>query len=199
MMARRPIGKKPARSIVALGPAAVVATLDHISKDPGGGERYLFVTAAVQALASVGEVAAPGLSEGLWSREAKIRSAAASIVQVMGPAGRAACAGLVAAMDDENRWVRYDAIDALGSLGKYAAPASKRLGELAISPDSVARRHAIEALGHIGPEARDALPILEKIASDDADSIARGWASRAAMQIDIQRLAHEGSAMPAGR
>ena len=125
--------QEAARTIVDLGPAAVVKTLEHVSDDPGKGEQFLFVAAAVQALAAVGPDAAAGLSEGLGSPEAKVRAAAADVLRQMGRAGRAARDGLVRALDDDNLWVRCAAIDALGSLGPEGAAGAKRLAGLAES------------------------------------------------------------------
>ncbi len=165
--------REAALAIVGLGPSAVVQTLDHISQDPGNGDRFLFLTAAVHALAAVGPDVAPGLYEGLQSSEPKIRAVSAVVVQEMGRPGRATRDALIAALDDENRWVRYEAIDALGSLGSDASPAAKRLVALAVLPDAFAARHAIDALGHIGPAAADVLPALETIAADNPDGVLR--------------------------
>lgn len=188
--------KEAAQAIVALGPRAVVVTLEHISKDPGEGQPFMFVTGAIDALAAVGPDAVAGLCEGLRSPEARVRAAAASILQEMGPAAKAARDGLVAALDDDNRWVREYAIDALGNLGGEAAPAAKRLAELAAPSDSATsargtRRHALDALGHIGPEAREVLPALVTIAAGDLDVMVRDRASMAVKQIDVERLARE--------
>jgi HEAT repeat protein len=178
-----------AGAIVALGPPAVVKTLEQISRDAGLGERYLFVPAAANALAAVGPDAAAGLREGLKSPEPRVRAVAAEIALEMGRASHVLRDELIAALDDEDRWVRYNAIDALGSQGGDASPAAKRLIDLAKSLDSSAQRHAIDALAHIGPAARDVLPALETIETDDRDPLIRTRAALAAKQIDVQRLA----------
>jgi HEAT repeat protein/uncharacterized Zn finger protein (UPF0148 family) len=181
--------QEAARRIVALGPHAVVKTLEHVSQVPGKEEQFSFVMAAIYALAEVGPDVAAGLSEGLRSPEPRVRAAAARVVQQMGRAGRATRDDLLRALNDDSRWVRYSAIDALGRLGGEAGPAARRLAELTASPDALEQRHAIDALAHIGPAAADALPQLEAVASKDPDAMVRGLAALAARQIDVQRLA----------
>jgi HEAT repeat protein len=183
--------REAARAVVGLGPAAVVKTLDHISKnpDPGNGDTYEFILPAIQALASVGPDAAAGLCEGLRSPEARVRAAAAIVVQAMGHAGGATRDCLITALDDDDHWVRLYATDALGSLGGDAATATNRLAKLAASHDFTTQWHAIDALGHIGPAASDALPTLESVGAQDIDPIVRGRAVVAAKQIDVRRLA----------
>ncbi|MEI8376676.1 MAG: HEAT repeat domain-containing protein [Planctomycetota bacterium] len=183
--------REAAQAIVALGPKAVCRTLDHISKDPGGGQRFLFVPGAVRALANVGAEAVPGLREGLGSPEPKVRAVAVEILLQMGAAGRGARDRLLTTLDDPNRWVCYYTIDTLGYLGDSGAPAAKRLAEFLASPDIFARRHAVEALGRIGPEARDAVGALEKAAAEDPDPAIRSSASLALKQIEVVRLARE--------
>jgi HEAT repeat protein len=191
--------REAAGALIGLGPAAVMQALQHISKDPGGGERFLFITAAIHALAAAGADATEGLCQGLRSPEARVRAAAANVVQELGRAGRGTREALIAALDDDNRWVRYYAIDALGSMGSDAAPAAKRLAKTAASRDAFAQRHALDALGHIGPAARDVLPALETIATEDLDPLVRDYAARAARQIDVQRLAGKARHQASGR
>ena len=183
--------REAAQAIVALGPAAVCRTLDHISKDPGGGQAFLRDRGAVRALAGAGAEAVPGLCEGLASPEPKVRAVAVEILQEMGADGRGARASLLTALDDQNQWVRYSAIDALGCLGAEGALAAKRLAEIVASPDLVARRHAIEALGRIGPKARDAVGALEKAAAEGPDQAVRSSASLALKQIEVVQLARQ--------
>ena len=183
--------QEAARAIVALGPKAVCRTLDHVSKDPGGDQRFLFVPGAVRALARVGEEAVPGLCEGLHSAEPKVRAAAVEVLEQMGAAGRGACDSLLTTLDDQNRWIRYGTIDTLGYLGGNGAPAAQRLAEFVASPDAFARRHAIVALGRIGPAAHESLGALEKAAAEDADVTVRSSASLALKQVEVARLARE--------
>ena len=181
--------REAARAIVDLGPAAVVKTLGHISDDPGNGEDFQFVLPAVHGLADVGPDAAAGLVDGLRSSEPKVRAAAAAVIQEMGRAGRATRDDLIAALEDDNRWVRFNVMDAVGRLGSDGAPATERLAKLASSHDFTSQRHAIDALGHIGPAARDALPALETVAAEDIDPMIRSRAKLATKQIDVRRLA----------
>ncbi len=183
--------REAAQAIVALGPKAVCHTLDHISKDPGDGQRFLFVPGAVRALANVGAEAVPGLCEGLGSPEPKVRAVAVEILLQMGAAGRGARDCLLTTLDDPNRWVCYYTIDTLGYLGDSGSPATNRLAEFLASPDLFARRHAVEALGRIGPEARDAAGALEKTAAEDPDPAIRSSASLALKQVEVVRLARE--------
>jgi len=183
--------REAARAIVALGPKAVCRTLDRISKDPGDGQPFRFDLNAARALAGVGEEAVPALCEGLRSPEPKVRAAAVEVLQQMGAPARGACASLLTALDDQNRWIRYDTIVALGYLATDGAPAVQRLSEFVDSPDLVARRHAIEALGRIGPAAHDAAKTLEKAAAEDADITLRSAASLALKQVDLATLARE--------
>ena len=186
--------QEAARAIVALGPKAVCRTLDHISKDPGSGQQFWFVPAAVRALANVGEEAVPGLCEGLRWPEPKVRDMAVKVLLQMGAAGRSARDSLRTTLDDENRWVCYDSIDALGYLGAEGGPAAKRLAEFVASADRspaamFARRQAIRALGRIGPEARDAAGALEKATAEDPDPTIRSSASLALKQVEVAELA----------
>ncbi len=177
------------REIVGLGPAAVVETLEHISNDAATEDRFRFVNASVHALAAEGPDISAGLAEGLKAPQAKVRAAAAAVLQQMRRAGRGNRDDLLRALGDDDRRVRFAAMDALGSLGDDGGPAAGKLAELAASHDSVAQRHAIDALAHIGPAALEALPAVEKIASEDPDAMIRGRAALAAKQIDVQRLA----------
>ncbi len=186
---RQESSREAARAIVDLGPDAVVRTLDHISQDPGNGEDYQFDLPAVHGLAAEGSDAAAGLSEGLRSPEPKVRAAAAVVIQAMGRQGRSTRDELIAALDDDNRWVRFDAIDALGSLGGDASSATVRLVKLAASHDFSSQRHAIDALGRIGPAARDALPSLQAVGAEDIDPMIRSRAKLAVKQIDVRELA----------
>jgi len=183
--------REAAQAIVALGPQAICRTLIHISKDPGDGQRFLFVPGAVRALANVGAEAVPGLCESLRSPEPKVRAVAAEILLQMGTAGRGARDILFATLDDPNRWVCYSTIDTLGYLGTEGAPAVKRLAEFLASPDLLARQHAVETLGRMGPAARDAVEALEKAAAEDSDPAIRASASLALKQVEVARLAIE--------
>ncbi len=183
--------RKAARAIVALGPNAVCRALDHVSKDPGDGKPFQFVPGAVRALADVGEEAVPALCECLRWQEPKVRAVAVEVLEEMGAAARGARDGLLTALGDPNRWVRYYTIDAIGYLGAEGAPATECLAVVVAAPDPFARRHAIEALGRIGPEARDAVEVLQKTAADDPDLEIRLSASKALKQIEVERLAHE--------
>ena len=99
-----------AKAIVGLGPPAVVTALEKVSHDPENDEDFAFVTDAIHALAAVGPDAVFGLHAALRSPEPRVRAAAANVVQEMGPAGSATCPELLAARDDQNRWVCHAAI-----------------------------------------------------------------------------------------
>ena len=188
--ANRPAVRPPRRSW-PWAPRSSSERSEHISKDPGDGQRFLFVPGAVRALASTGEEAVPGLCEGLRSPEPQVRAAAVEIVQEMGAAGRGTRDSLLVTLGDPNRWIRYSTIDALGYFGADAEPAGACLAEIVDSPDLFARRHAIEALGRMGPAGHDAVVVLEKAAAEDPDMAIRSAASLALKQVEVRPLARE--------
>lgn len=85
---------------------------------------------------------------------------------------------LVAALNDSDRQVCFDAAYALGAMGPQAAPAIERLVSLLKSNDLTLREAAVFALGHIGPKASDSL--LELV--NDPDS---GIALAAAKSFNV--------------
>ncbi|HEC23833.1 MAG TPA: HEAT repeat domain-containing protein [Chloroflexi bacterium] len=77
----------------------------------------------------------------------------------------AAVPALMTALEDESQYVRMAAARALGKLGDPAAVPAL-VGALQ-DPMFIVRQNAMWALGEIGAGAKEALPVLEKLASED--------------------------------
>ena len=98
------------------------------------------------------------LRQAAVSEEWSIR---AQIFQVLGRLRvRAALPVFIAALDDENDWVRGDALLALANLGTLSALAVPRL--IRALDDTTNNHYAARALGQIGVAADSAIPHLER-------------------------------------
>jgi hypothetical protein len=160
------------RSIGAFGPAAAPANreLAALLADPDPEIRG----AAAWALSQVGEKAAagaPAVAKLLKDADPQVRGFAALALRNMGKGAAATIPELSAALQDPVPSVRMTAASALGSMGQAASSAVPALvAELEgsngpeISGDDVqVIRNICYALGDIGPNARSAIPTLQKV------------------------------------
>jgi len=98
--------QEAAGQIAAMGPAAIVATLERITIEDPANDKFYMIQEAVRALAGTGGPAVGGLCEALHRPPPAVRAGAASVLAEMGAAGREALEPLLAALKDENHWVR---------------------------------------------------------------------------------------------
>jgi HEAT repeat protein len=89
---------------------------------------------------------------------------------------------LIAALDDEDTFVREGAMGALAKLGPEAAPAVPKLVAMLDHPSSEACAAAAEALAAIGAPARGALPALKPLLDDERPQV-RAAAGRAVFAL----------------
>ena len=108
------------------------------------------------------------LTAALASDDPTIKVAALDAFQTLGPRAAAAVPALVGVLEDTRAWVMVSASDALSAIGKPAVPALTEAFERGPGP---VRLRALLILGNIGPEAREALPVLQRAAADDAEPL----------------------------
>ncbi len=154
-----------------------LAAVSALLRDPSEGVRR----SAFQAACAVGgsnESAVPGLVDALKDGDAAVRLHAAGMLKLLGAEAAGAAPALVGALADAK--VKSAASEALGAIGAGAVPALLKALDGA---DDDARRMAAMTLGHIGPAAKDALPRLAKLATDDDGRRVREAAETAVRRI----------------
>jgi lysine biosynthesis protein LysW len=142
--------------------------------------------AIINALARIGKDAKPAVSAigsclSPDDRETSIQ--ALGLLADLGPDAKDAVGDIIALFVDENlrpdNKLRSEAVRALAKIGKPAVPLlTKALG----NPNRYMKAGVIEALGDIGPDAKGALPTIQRLASN-ADPIVSRAAARAAAKI----------------
>lgn len=181
------VRQRAARSIVQLGPDAVLAALEAVTEGPDGTGPDSLSLPPLAALAAVGPEVVDGVVPALAARSPRVRLAAACVLRQMGRGAEPAVPALAEALADENRWVRWTAAEALGRVGDAAAPAVEALANLAGHWDYRSRLRAVEALGQIGPGARKASQVLAELCDRDPQSKVRRAAARALARIGASR------------
>jgi HEAT repeat protein len=90
---------------------------------------------------------------------------------------------LFARLDDEVCWVRVEAAQYTGQLGKKARPALPRLIHNLKGPHSAVRAMSARALIGLGRDALEALPALRALAAGDSEPNVRLAAEEASREI----------------
>jgi HEAT repeat protein len=204
--------KAVTRVLVTIGDA-VLPPLARALADPKNSNRQADLLAALQAFGPKGKIALPTIIKALNSADEEVRRAAAETFGTLGPAAKDAVPEARKLLTDSRADVRRRAAQALGYIGSDAAPALPELidqfrdadadaraaavraaasiGKIAVAPltaalddsDGRTRLGAVEALEAIGPEARPALPILERLAQQDPEETVR-----TAARLVVQKL-----------
>lgn len=143
---------------------------------------------AAEVLASIGGFRASSaigtLTENLTHNDEKLRARAAAGLLKIDPEQLPATsvrALTLAALKDTDERVRSVAVEALVKIGKGAVPGLVNVLQTDIN--SSLRLRACLALGEIGPAAKDALPVVNAVASDDRSSDVRKAAKATALRI----------------
>ena len=165
------------------GPDAVSAipVLSAALSDPSAEVR----AAAATSLAKIGAAnasAVPMLTKVLSDGSPRVRALAAMALRASGPQAASAVPQLTAALHDPVDSVRYFAASALGTIGQPAASAIPALVERLSVKDErgFVFTSVSTTLGNMGPEAKAALPALEREAKERESSAAQ----RAILQIE---------------
>jgi HEAT repeat protein len=121
---------------------------------------------SVQALASVGRDAVPGLSKLL--KHEKIRPVVAHVLGKLGNKASGAVPVMIEILPGSNDEAQNEILMALGNMGEGASPAVPAIAAALEDEEEDVRYAAIYALGQIGPPARDARrAIVKAMASED--------------------------------
>lgn len=139
------------------------------------------VTDALDALATLGEAAVPGLINALEHEQAQGR--VAYILGRIGPAASAAVPALAKLVQSKDADIQREAIFALAKIGPASAPAVPKLIEVYQSGTPEVRYGAAFALGNIGPGAASAEPTLVK-GLDESDTLVALVSAWALAHID---------------
>ncbi len=125
---------------------------------------------AAFALAAAGESAAPALIAALENDDSTIRACAAYALGDIPPGDRSpeAVEALTRALSDSSDWVRRNATEALGAIGKPAPETVPALGQLLSDELEWIRDNAARALAKIGPDAGAAVPSLVVALRDES-------------------------------
>jgi HEAT repeat protein/lysophospholipase L1-like esterase len=169
-----PAGALP---LVAAGRVATdLRALQGVLRDPDEGRR----AAAARALSTLGEQAAPLVSDltaALEDHSPAVRAAAAWALGRVGPAAGPAWRRLLHLLQDANPSVRAGAAFALGGIASAATPATAALVERLADLDERVRWRAADALGKIGPGTDSVGPLVTVLR--DAAGPGRGLAAEA--------------------
>jgi HEAT repeat protein len=149
--------------IGAEGRDAVPALTKHAATDADLSTRQY----CMQALGTMGpdaKTSVPALTNALKDAQFAIRREAAMALAKIGPAARTAVPDLVALLKNERElFVRIDVARALSLLGGMTKDAVPVLSAALKDPDQSVVLYSVVALGTIGPEAREAVPALQRL------------------------------------
>lgn len=148
------------KSIAALGPGARAAlpVLLGSLRDEHQDVRY-WAAEAVRRIGPEARAAAPALLAVLADDVRPVQQAARRALEALGPS---ATPVLVPALTSHDPWVRANAAEAIGVIGR--APGNAVRGIIALLADDSlwVRASAAWALGHLGPDARPAAKELTR-------------------------------------
>ena len=116
-------------------------------------------------------------------KASELRAAAAWDLIYLGPAAKDAVPSLMAALEDDDLFVRLDAAAAFGHIGPEAALAIPALVQALTNQHRGVRFNSAYSLGLLGNLAKDAVPAL-KVALNDADPDVRTKALEALQKIE---------------
>ncbi|HTE90419.1 MAG TPA: HEAT repeat domain-containing protein [Terriglobales bacterium] len=116
-------------------------------------------------------------------KASELRAAAAWDLLYLSPAAKDAVPSLIAALKDDDVFVRLDAATAFGHIGPEAAPAIPALVQALTNQHRGVRFNSAYSLELLGPLAKDASPAL-KAAMNDSDPDVRRKALEALHKID---------------
>jgi HEAT repeat protein len=153
-------------------------------------EDWNAASAAGKALVRIGKPAVGPLIERLLDPDYRVRRHAAQALSEI--ADSRATQPLIAALEDEDSWVRFSAAEGLGAIGAGDNSVVDTLIRLLGDEDSEVRGVAVVALGKLGNPR--ALPALEQLADDtgatwDDRTIAEA-AEEAKAQIEKKEQKH---------
>jgi HEAT repeat protein len=157
------------------GPDRVLPVLHRILENADPAQ----LDEALDALATIGEPALPGITLALKRPESRLR--AVSILGRMGPKAASAVPALLEVYQDPTAGgsLRREVVHTLGAIGPAAAAAVPALAAALEDPDSRLRHNAGIALGRIGKPAASAAPALEKalaVPDDEYLTLVCAWA-----------------------
>lgn len=112
-----------------------------------------------------------------------LRAGAAWVLIQLGPAAKAAVPSLIAALKDNDLFVRLNAAASFGKIGPAAAPAIPALIAALGDRHRGVRFNSAYSLSLLGPLAKEAVPSL-KVALNDPDPDVRMNAEEAIQMID---------------
>ena len=173
--------------------------------------RHAVVDDSVRALRQMGSIAVPYLTNQLtlkdgplqkswlwiWAKlptavrvglpqpvkAAELRAAAAWDLLQLGPAAKDAVPSLIAALKDDDFFVRLNAAAAFGQIGPQAASAIPALISALTNQYRGVRFNSAYSLELLGPLAKDAIPAL-KVTLSDSDPEVRAKAKEALEKIE---------------
>lgn len=150
---------------------------------------------SIFGLAATGVPAVQPLIEHLSHTDARVRSAAAVTLGVMGASARRAAEALGDALKDENEWVRRNAAEALGNIGFGAGKAVPALiaaleDKRPVSPWSLSkdgfRENVMMALLKIIPtEKRGDYPVFSVLTADPSEYVSRCARHMTAEKVEL--------------
>ncbi len=156
------------QSLGAIGPEAKAAVpffleaLNHKDTDKE------LVSAINAAIVRFGSAAVPGLLNALEDRNPLLRAKAAEVLGLLEADAKEAIPSLIKTLKDEAGSARAAASQALSKIGQ---PAVKDLIRLLSDRDQALRVRAMQTLGQIGPDAKEAIPALNKAAMDEDETV----------------------------
>lgn len=143
------------------------------------------ITKADMWLAHQGAAAVPACSEVLQNGTSDAQRVAVTRVLVQLPGGKQA---LLAATKVDSKIVRINVLQSLTRIQpvdqEVVAACIKAIEE----DEPEVQRHAIVALGKLGPQAKDAVPLIQKILNDQSyNDTVRGAARKTLKEIDPRK------------